>query len=467
MSISALPIRPLLLALAVSVVGYGCGDDTSSPPPDNSAGPLAHRWSKRFGTSTYQFGRSVAVDASKNVIITGEFVHAVDFGGGGLTAAGSEDIFVAKLDAAGDHVWSKRFGDADPQKGLSAAVDASGNAIVTGCFEGAVDFGGDSLTSAGSGDIFVAKFDAAGNHLWSKRFGDSTHQEGLNVMADALGNVIVTGFFRGTVDFGGGPLTEVGGFDIFVAKFDADGNHVWSKRFGDGSTQLPWGATVDGAGSVIVTGEFDGTVDFGGGVLTSAGNNDIFVAKLDAAGSHVWSQRFGGSLAEGASSVATDASGNVYLTGYFLDTVNFGGADLVSAGFSDIFLAKFISTGAHQWSKRFGDGDGQTARSVAAFGSGDVILTGVFEGTINLGGGVLTSAGGGDTFVAKFDAAGNHLGSKRFGDASPQDIWGAAVEGSGNTIVIGGFEWSVNFGGGVLTSAGDRDIFLVSFFNDE
>jgi hypothetical protein len=457
----------LVLTLAVSLIGYSCGDDTSSPPPENKRGPLTHRWSKRFGDSSYQFGRSAALDASNNVIVTGQFSGAVDFGGGGLTSAGGDDIFVAKLDAAGNHVWSKRFGDALFQKGLSVAVDASGNAIVTGCFAGTVDFGGDSLTAAGSDDIFVAKFDAAGNHTWSKAFGDLVFQEGSSVAADALGNVIVTGFFRGTVDFGGGPLTEVGGFDIFVAKFDADGNHVWSKRFGDGSPQLSWSVTVDGPGDVIIAGQFEGTVDFGGGVLTSAGNNDIFVAKFDAAGNHVWSQRFGGSMDDGASSVATDAAGNVCLTGSFLNTVNFGGADLVSAGFSDIFLVKFISTGAHQWSKRFGDGDGQTARSVAVVGSGDVILTGVFAGTIDFGGGVLTDAGAGDLFVAKFDAGGNHLGSKRFGDENFQDVAGASVDDRGNVIVIGGFEGLLNFGGGALTGAGGWDIFLVSFLNDE
>jgi hypothetical protein len=209
-----------------------------------------------------------------------------------------------------------------------------------------------------------------------------------------------------------------------------------------------------------------GTADFGGGVLTSAGNNDVFVAKFDAAGNHSWSQRFGGSLNEGGYSVATDASGNVYLTGFFLDTINFGGAALVSAGFSDIFLAKFISTGAHQWSKRFGDADGQTPRSVAVVGSGEVILTGVFGGSVNFGGGVLTEAGSGDIFIAKFGTAGNHLRSKRFGDANFQDVSCAAVDGSGNAIVIGGFEGAVNFGGGALTSSGGWDIFLASFLND-
>jgi len=105
--------------------------------------------------------------------------------------------------------------------------------------------------------------------------------------------VVITGYIWGTVDFGGGPLTSAGGFDIFIAKFDTNGQHLWSQCFGDGSNQDAYGIAIDGSGNVIVTGWFQGTVDFGGGALTSAGLDDIFVAKFDPNGNHVWSQSFG------------------------------------------------------------------------------------------------------------------------------------------------------------------------------
>jgi hypothetical protein len=154
--------------------------------------------------------------------------------------------------------------------------------LITGVFGGTVDFGGDTLTSAGSPDIFLAKFDTNGGHLWSKRFGDSRVQYGRSVACDGSGNVVVTGYFRSTVNFGGGTLTSAGADDIFLAEFDSNGNHLWSKRFGDEWLQQMGHSTAcDGSGNVVVTGHFEGTVDFGGEPLTSAGNDDIFLAKYE------------------------------------------------------------------------------------------------------------------------------------------------------------------------------------------
>lgn len=127
------------------------------------------------------------------------------------------------LAAPGDHLWSKRFGGPNDQFAGSVAVDGTGNVLLTGAFAGTVDFGGGPLTSAGAYDIFVAKFDSAGNHLWSKRFGDASAQYGQSVAVDPAGNALLTGYFAGTADFGGGPLTSGGANDIFVAKLASVG----------------------------------------------------------------------------------------------------------------------------------------------------------------------------------------------------------------------------------------------------
>jgi hypothetical protein len=201
----------------------------------------------------------------------------VDFGGGPLTSGGGYDGFVAKLDPAGNHLWSKGVGDARGH----VTTDAAGNVLVGGAFEGSVDFGGGPLVSAGGYDVFVAKLDPAGNHLWSKHFGEGGQQACDGVATDASGNVLVIGDFNGPLDFGGGPLANAGFDDVFVAKFDPTGNHLWSKRFGDWSEEEGHGVATDAAGNALVTGVFEGTVDFGGGPLTSAGGHDVFVAKLE------------------------------------------------------------------------------------------------------------------------------------------------------------------------------------------
>ncbi|NIO27869.1 MAG: T9SS type A sorting domain-containing protein [Candidatus Latescibacteria bacterium] len=424
---------------------------------------LIHLWSQRFGDGNGQFGRSVTVDNLGNVIVTGYFSGTVDFGGGPLTSAGSSDIFVAKFDPCGTHIWSHRFGDADGQFALSCTVDSMGNIVVTGEFWGTVDFGGEPLTSAGAKDIYVAKFDASGNHLWSQRFGDAGSQVAWSITTDSPGSVIVTGYFDNTVDFGGGILTSAGLLDIFVVKFDSGGNHLWSQRFGDATNQRAYSVTVDDSGNVVVTGFLEGTVDFGGGILTSAGLEDIFVAKFDPGGNHLWSRHFGDAGYQVAWSIVTDGSGNVIITGHFNNTVDFGGGPLTGAGGTDIFVAKFDSSGNHVWSQRFGDSTSQDAYSVAVDGSGNVVVTGYFVGTVDFGGGPLTSAGYNDIYVAKFDSGGNHIWSQRFGDSDDQLAESVVADGSGNVVVTGYFMGTVDFGGGPLTSVALDDIFLVKF----
>lgn len=441
-------------------------------PHPSVAEDFSHIWSERFGNQSDQRDTRVAVDVSGNVLLTGYFWGTVDFGGGSLVSAGEEDIFVAKLNANGTHLWSKRFGDAAPhQRTFDIASDEWGNVIVSGSFDGTVDFGGGPLTSAGAGDIFVVKFGADGNHLWSKNFGDAgIHQTAGSVAVDAWGNVIATGWFQGAVNFGGGWLTSAGSYDAFVAKFDPAGNHLWSKRFGDANWQWTTDVAVDTAGDLVMAGAFHGIVDFGGGPLTSAGFGyegleDIFMVKFDPSGNHIWSKRFGDPDSQTGAYVAVDASGSIFASGGFSGVVDFGGGPLESteSGTKDIFVVKFDPDGGHLWSGRFGDADDQFGGEVVVEESGTVVVAGEFRGIVDFGGGPLASAGSSDVFVARFDAAGNFLSSGRFGDAMSQMSTGVAADGWDHVLVAGKFLGTVDFGGGPLTTAGGFDIFLAKF----
>ena len=272
-------------------------------------------WTQRFGDVGIDGGMALAVDTAGDVFLTGRFSGMVDFGGGPLTSAGGDyDAFVAKFDSDGAHLWSSGFGDSLIEEGLGIALDVGGNAVLTGGFVGTVDFGGGALTSAGSGDIFVAKYDPSGGHVWSQRFGATQDDRGYAVAVDGAGDVVVTGEFQDSVDFGGGTLPS-DSVDVFVAKFDTDGNHVWSKRLGDSWVDRGFAIAVDTSVNVVVTGTFGDTVDFGGGPLTSAGSDDGFVAKYGSAGNHLWSRRFGDTSADWGTGIAVDRAGNVFVTG--------------------------------------------------------------------------------------------------------------------------------------------------------
>jgi hypothetical protein len=422
----------------------------------------SHLWSVRFGDPDTQFISSIAVDAQDNIILTGQLSGATDFGGGPLQSAGSIDVFVTKLDAAGKHVWSKRFGDAGSQTAVSVATDKSGNVIVTGYFDGTIDFGGGPLTNAGIIDIFVVKLDASGNHVWSKRFGDAGPQAGTMVKTTPEGDIVLMSALGGSADFGGGPVTSAGGFDLGLAKLDAAGKHVWSKHFGDTMEQTGNAIAVDAAGNVLVTGTFLGTIDFGGGPFTDKDGGDVFVAKLGPDGKTVWSKQFGGVGTQFGYDIGPGKDGGVVLLGTFFEDFDLGGGVLVNEGDEDIFMATLDATGSHVWSRSFGDEAQQTARGLSVDAAGNIVITGSLstKDGVDFGGGVLVSGGGSDAFAVKFDATGKTLWSLRVGDATNQDGYDTAVDTAGNVVLAGVFRGEVDFGGGPLTTAGNYDMFV-------
>jgi hypothetical protein len=397
------------------------------------------------------------------VALTGHFEGggAVDFGGGPLTGGGGfTNIFVAEFDSAGNHLWSHslwtEFGYA---VSYGIATDDSGNVFLAGEFSGTLYSASGSLTSAGGSDIVIAKYSPAGSRLWWRSLGGTGLDQGFDIAPDDLGNVIATGSFSGTVDFGGGTLTSVGEYDAFIAKFDSAGAHLWSKRYGATSTiEYGWDLAVDHSMNVVMAGSRS---SFPSGVPTL-----LTLRKLDPAGNELWSETFSVGGMGDARGVAVDAAGNIFLTGWFMGAVDFGGGSLASAGDQDIFVAKFDSSGNHIWSQRYGGGVLDAAYGIALGDSGSVLTAGTFDGTVDFRGGSLVSAGGGDIFVAKFDSSGNHLWSERFGDWNNQLSSLVAANGSGSVMLTGHYYGTVDFGDGPLTSAGDTDIFLAGFIRD-
>ena len=316
-------------------------------------------WAKSVGGTGNDNGRSIAVDAQGNVYTTGDFRGIVDFDPGAgtadLTSQGENDVFIQKLDALGDLIWAKSVGETSYDYGYSIAVDVLGNVYTTGYFSGTVDFdpgaGTVNLTSQGGIDIFIQKLDALGDLVWAKSVGGTGNDNGRSIAVDAQGNVYTTGDFRGTVDFDPGAgivnLTSQGGSDIFIQKLDALGDLVWVKSMGGNSTDFGESIAVDSQGNVYTTGDFRGIVDFDPGAgttnLTSQGEIDFFIQKLDALGNLVWAKSVGGTSNDGGNSIAVDAQGNVYTTGYFWGTVDFdpgaGTAYLTAQGY-DFFVQK-------------------------------------------------------------------------------------------------------------------------------
>jgi pimeloyl-ACP methyl ester carboxylesterase len=448
-------------------------------------------WAKQMGGTSSDYGNSIAVDANGNVYTTGMFQGTADFdpnsGTNNLTSAGSNDIFVSKLDASGNFLWAKQMGGANTDQVYSIAVDANGNVYTTGLFIGTSDFnpgtGIFNLTSLGTiPDIFVSKLDASGNFLWAKKMGGTNTEQGYSIVVDANGNVYTTGIFKGTADFdpssGTNNLTSVGDYDIFVSKLDASGNFLWAKKMGGISWDQGSSIAVDANRNVYTTGYFFGTVDFDPGSSTynlTATGRGTFVSKLDSSGNFLFAKQFSagtGNAVEG-NSIILDANGNIYTTGDFTGTIDFdpssGTYNLASPGNNDIFVSKLDASGNFLWSKQMGGASFERGYSIAIDANGNVYTTGYFNATADFdpSSGIynLTSAGNNDIFVSKLDVSGNFLWAKQMGGASSDNGNSIAVDANGNVYTTGIFQGTADFnpssGTNNLTSAGNTDIFVM------
>jgi len=424
-------------------------------------------WAKQAGGTNADFGRVIAIDSSGNSYVTGYFQGSASFGSTTLTSSGYYDIFVAKLDSNGNWLWAKQAGGASTDRGYSIVTDSSGNSFVTGIFDGTASFGSTTLNSSGGYDIFVAKLDSSGNWLWVKQAGGTSDDYGLGIATDSSGNSYVTGYFYGTASFGSTTLTSSGDIDIFVAKLDSSGNWLWVKQAGGASTDQGNSITIDSSGNSYITGYFNGTASFGSTNLTSSGWDDIFVAKLDSSGNWLWAKKAGGAYYDYGYSIATDSSGNCYLSGSFDWTASFGTTTLTSSGSYDIFVAKLDSSGNWLWVKQAGGASSDCDLGIATDASGNSYVTGYFQGIASFGTTNLTTSGGSDIFVTKLDGDGNWLWAKQAGGTSWDYGYGIAIDSSGNSYVTGYFQETASFGSIELTSSGNNDIFIAKLGAEE
>eukprot|EP01031_Cornospumella_fuschlensis_P007689 gene7689-9518_t len=234
-------------------------------------------------------------------------------------------------------------------------MDASGNFYITGYTQSSASFGnGITLTNAGAADAFVVKYNAAGTCLWARSIASTGSEAGISIKVDASGNATASGYFSATTTFAPGiTLTSAGGQDYYVARYDTNGTCLWATGTGGAGDDFARSLALDADGNTVVTGPFSGTATFAPGVtLTSVGQNDLFVAKYDGAGILLWSTKAGGTGNDTVVRIALDRLGNAFVAGDFSSSANFGpGITLTSAGGLDGFIAKYDTSGACLWAK--------------------------------------------------------------------------------------------------------------------
>jgi hypothetical protein len=474
MSLSRVAIGSTALLLAVGACGRsafrnetaeagsgGAGGEISEGGGGTSPSCSSSPWAHGYGDADDQEPRSLALSGSCDLVLAGVFRGSMTLGGATLQSAGASDMFVGKLGPDGSHKWSKRFGNLGAAESLGAwaSADPDGNVLVGLTSEGAVDLGGGTLPSHGGTDIAVGKLAPDGSHLWSHSYGDFDLQYLTHVAADPAGNVILAGYFTGTLDFGHALVSSTGHYDVFVAKLDRDGQSLWAWNLGDGANATIAAVAVDDTGNVFAAGSYQGSADFGSGAEPATGL-DPFVVALSTTGQRLAGHAFHGSASAPPAGLGFGDSGEVWLGGSFAGNLDVGGNLLVSTGGYDLYLARLDASLNAIWSQSLGLAGDERATSLAVDPSGNVWLTGGFTGTTDFGGGDLSSAGGTDGYVLELDPTGSYLSASRFGDAAEQRGVGIVFDHADRAVITAGFQGMVDLGYSSVTSQGGFDVLL-------
>lgn len=415
---------------------------------------FSQNWLNGEGGPTNDEALDIAVDSSGNYYTTGYFTTTATFGTTVLNSNGISDIFIAKFNAAGIIQWAVKAGGEGSDRGYSIKTDGVGNLYVTGYYYKTAIFGSSSITSVGnSQDVFIAKYDISGNLLWVRSVGGSDAETGYGITSDNLGNVIVTGQFKGTAIFGTStlssainPITTLPSFDIFTVKFDGNGNFLWVEQGRAKYDDRGLDVAVDLSNNIFIVGQFSDTIQFDA-IHNNTVLNAGFLMKYDPSGNEQWFVKMS-ALQTILYGVAVDHLNNILITGDFKGNLGIFTNPIVystSTFLNKIFIAKFSNSGSVLWVENDGSNSEVTSKSIGLDKNGNAYITGLFkcrfdEYSQTSGTGIFYSSGYRDVFITKYSSIGVRQWFRHFGSNKDDYCSGIAVKTIDKPVIAGSFE---------------------------
>jgi len=339
--------------------------------------------------------------------------------------------------------WIQTGGSSTIDEGMDIASDGNNNTYTAGYFTSNLSMDGFNLASSGLADVFIVKTNSIGNIQWMKKAGGANIDKALSVDADASGNFVVTGFFYASADFDSQIITSSGQQDIFIAKYDSSGTLLWVRKAGGAGGDIGNGVAFDHSGNIIVTGEFSGSCTFGSVVLTSLnGSIDVFTAKYNSNGNLLWAKKGSGIYTDRGTDVSTDTNGNIYVAGSFSDTIVFDNVHN-NTMHNALFLIKYNSAGVEQWFRWLGSVSINAIGGIAV-GNNRINLTGDFSGTLYLfgstGNPTLSGTHLNNIFIIRYNLQGNLIWTHADGSESEVTADAITAKNNGEVLVAGNFK---------------------------
>lgn len=340
-------------------------------------------WASSAGGVMNDYINSINTDSDGSSIITGNFSGSANFDKITLTSTTDKNNFTAKLNSDGSYAWAEIINTKDKVDNSITTLLKDGSSVITGIYSGKLSFGTLTLNSFGDNDIYIAKLNQDGSYAWATNAGGSANDLVYAISSLEDGSTFITGSFSNKAIFGNTELTCSGDQDIFIAKLNADGTFEWANKAGGLNAEYGKGIKALNDGTSYVTGTFSGVSDFGGIKLTSNGSEDVFITKLNSNGSFAWVNQAGGTDKDFGIGVSSIADGSSIISGDFTGNANFGNTVLTSTGSSDVYVAKLNADGIFEWARNAGGGNLDKSHSIEALDDGSSIITGTFIGTSN------------------------------------------------------------------------------------
>ena len=423
-------------------------------------------WAQGEGGIGNDASNAVTTDISGNTYITGNMAGKADFSGTVYQGHGIYDVFVAKYDPAGNLLWIKLAGSSGNDQGNSIKWK-NGYVYVCGSFSDTAFFENTSLISKGETDAFLAKYAETGNLIWVKSAGGTGTDYASSVDLDNTGNIFIAGTYEHVINVGGINLSTPSFYnESFYAKYDDNGNATWAKSTTGNNPNLITGIAFDNHNAVYLTGYYGGNFSIGNGTVSAVSSSyDIFLSKIGDNGNFEWLKRAGSTYEDGAHSVCCDADGNPSIAGYFAGTAYFDNNSVTYSDYNDVFVARYDTSGNNLWVRSGRGNKLDVAFSIASDANGNVVATGMFQNVIGFDGHTLTSHDilDRDIFLVSYDKIGNVRWLTRVGDLDTDCGLAVSIHANGNIAVSGYYLHTCIFGSIALDYADGNDLFIAKY----